>query len=625
LKTSVNQHYKANILIVDDTSSNLRLLSKLLQDEGYAVRCALDGATALTIAEAEWPDLILLDIIMPEMDGYAICQQLKASAKTNHIPVIFLSNLEDIFDKQKAFDIGGVDYIPKSYHSQEIILRIDHQLTIQAAKAEIVRLNAELEDRVKERTNELEVANQKLQQEITQRIQAQDAMIRQALQDTLTGLASRNAFISKIKNAIKQSQNNPNYQYAIFLLECDRFKYIKHNYGYLEANRFLIALGNQITNCFPESLCISRFEGDDFAILVDSFTDLKKIKDLAKNTQKQLQKPFKIQSEEIQVNHCLGVVLGNQEYLEVDHLLHDANLAMQVSKNNNVYQIFETSKHSLFQGYNKKKLDIEAELKRAINNNEFIVYYQPTISLSSGKITELEALIRWNHPQKGIVFPSSFIASAEETGLIIPMGDLVILEACNQIVKLKKEHDLNLKVSIDLTPSQFLQPNLVKKIRQIIDATGISGEKLQLEIPEKAIAQNPQLATKYLTQLKEAKVQVGISDFGSHHCPLTYLSLTCLIGFTLNRVKIDSHLLQDEQPKKPTLNFSTFQSNNISFCEQLISLSRQLGVEVIVKNLRFNKQLKYFKDLQCKWGQGILISKVLDAKALEQLLLWSAF
>lgn len=622
METSANPNCKANILIVDDTSSNLRLLSKLLQDEGYAVRCALDGATAMTIAEAEWPDLILLDIVMPEMDGYEICQKLKASAKTNHIPVIFLSNLEDIFDKQKAFDLGGADYIPKSYHSQEIVLRIDHQLTIQAAKAEIVRLNAELEDRVKERTKELEIANQKLQQEINQRIQVQDAMIRQALQDSLTGLASRNALISKVKNAIKHSQNNPNYQYAIFLLECDRFKYIKHNYGYLEANRFLIALSNQIMSCFPESACISRFEGDDFAILVDSFTEIKTIKDLAKITQQKLQQPFKIQGENIQVNHCIGIVLGNQQYLEVDHLLHDANLAMQVSKNNNVYQIFETSKHSLFQGYNKKKLDIEAELKRAIDNNEFIIHYQPTISFSTGKITELEALIRWNHPQKGIVFPSSFIASAEETGLIVPMGDLVILEACNTIVNLQKEHDLDLRVSIDLTPSQFYQSNLVKKIKQIIDATGIKGENLQLEIPEKTISQNPQLAIKYLNQLKDYKVSVGISDFGSNYCPLTYLSLTYLLGFNLNRAKIDSSLLKDEEPNKTLTNM---QNQDISFCEQLVSLSRQLGIEVIVKNLRFNKQLKYFKSLQCKWGQGIIISKVLDKKALEELLLWSAF
>ena len=127
LETSA-QYQKANILIVDDTSSNLRLLSKLLQDEGYAVRCALDGATALTIAEAQWSDLILLDIVMPEMDGYEICQKLKASETTKQIPVIFLSNLEDIFDKQKAFAAGGVDYIPKTLDRQEIVLRIDNQL-----------------------------------------------------------------------------------------------------------------------------------------------------------------------------------------------------------------------------------------------------------------------------------------------------------------------------------------------------------------------------------------------------------------------------------------------------------------------------------------------------------------
>ncbi|WP_186376189.1 two-component system response regulator [Hyella patelloides] len=622
METSANQYHKANILIVDDTSSNLRLLSKLLQDEGYAVRCALDGATALTIAEAEWPDIILLDIVMPEMDGYEICQQLKISEKTQQIPVIFFSNLEDVFDKQKAFDVGGVDYIPKSFNSLEVIIRIEHQLTIQSAKAEIIRLNTELEDRVKERTQELEVTNQKLQQEINQRQQVQDAMIRQALQDSLTGLANRNAFISKVKKAIKQKQSNNNYQYAIFLLECDRFKYVKHNYGYIEANRFLIALSNQITTCFSESACISRFEGDDFAILVDSFTELKIIKDLAKNVQEKLQQPFNIQEEKMKVSNCLGVALGNQQYLEVDHLLHDANLAMQVSKNQTIYQIFDTKKHSLFKGYNKKKLDIEAELKRAIDNNEFIVHYQPIISLATGKITELEAFIRWNHPQKGMVFPSSFIASAEETGLIIPMGDLVILEACKTIVKLQKEHDLNLKVSIDLSPAQFHQPNLVKKIKQIIDATGIKGEDLQLEMPEKAIYQNPELTIKYLNELKESRVGVGISDFGYGHSPLTYLALTYLISFSVSRVKIDSNLLQQDTQEKSDYNF---QEHDIYFCEQLISLSRQINVPVIVKNLRFNKQLKYFKDLQCKFGQGILISKVLDPKALEELLLWSTF
>ena len=618
------QYQKANILIVDDTSSNLRLLSKLLQDEGYAVRCALDGATALTIAEAQWSDIILLDIMMPDMDGYEVCQKLKASETTKQIPVIFLSNLEDIFDKQKAFAAGGVDYISKTLNTQEIVLRIDNQLSIQATKAEIVRLNTELEDRVKERTRELEISNQKLQQEIDRRQKVQDAMLRQALQDPLTGLVSRNALISKVKNAIEKKQNEPQYQYAIFLLECDRFKYIKHNYGYIEANRFLIALSHQITACFSESACISRFEGDDFAILVDAFNDLKTIKSLAREIQLQLQQPFKIQQEEITVNNCLGIVLGNAQYTEVDRLLHDANLAMQVSKNQGIYQIFEAKKHSLFKGYNKKKLDIEAELKRAIDNHEFIAHYQPIILLSSGKITELEAFVRWNHPQQGIIYPTSFITLAEETGLIIPIEDLVLLEACKNVVKLQKENDLNLKISFELSPSQFHQPKLAKKIGQIIDATGLKGENLKLEISEKTIYNNPQLAAKNLNELKEIGVSIGINDFGNNHEPLTYLALTYLISFPINRVKIDSNLL----PKDPRIEnqfLANARRKDISFCEQLISLSRQIDVPVLVKNLRFNKQLKYFQDLKCKWGQGILISKVIDSKAIEELLLWSIF
>ena len=621
MEISAERYNKGNILIVDDTSSNLRLLSKLLQEEGYSVRCALDGATALTIAEAGWASLILLDIIMPEMDGYEICQRLKAEEKTRHIPVIFFSNLEDVIDKQKAFDVGGVDYIPKSFNSLEIVIRIENQLTLQAAKSEILRLNTELEDRVQKRTQELEIANQKLQQEINQRQKAQDAMLRQALQDSLTGLANRNAFISRVKKAIKQKQSDPNYNYAIFLLECDRFKYIKHNYGYIEANQFLIALSTRIIGCFPHSACISRFEGDDFAILIDSFADIKVIKNLATKTQQELKPSFVIQKENIQVNNCLGVVIGTQHYDKADHLLHDANLAMQVSKNKSIYQIFESQKHSLFKGYDKKKLDVEVELKRAIEKGEFIVHYQPIIALPSGKITELEALVRWNHPQKGLIYPSSFLTSAEETGLILPLGDLIILKACEDIFKLQKEHNLQLKVNVDLSASQFQQPHLAQKIAQIIDATGIKGENIQLEITESTIYENPQLAIKQLNKLKELNINTGISNFGNNHSPLTYLALTYLIGFPISRVAIDSNLLEAQTISSQ----SSSPHKNVSFCEQLTSLAHQIDVPVIVKNLRLNKQLKYFIDLKCRWGQGILISKASDIKSIGELLLWGCF
>ena len=618
-----SQNPKANILIVDDTSSNLRVLSKLLQDEGYSVRSALDGATAITIAEGQWPDLILLDIVMPEIDGYEVCKLLKASQKTCDIPVIFSSNLEDIFDKKKAFEVGGVDYVPKSYQSEEVLIRIKNQLIIQSTKAEISRLNAELENRVKKRTEELEVANKKLQEEIIQRRQAEDKMIRKALQDPLTGLINRSSFFGKLTQAIQQLKKQPTAKFAVFLIDCECFKQIKNNHGIFEANQLLIAIANRLISCFPRSSYIGRFEADEFAILLHGIEELEYVINIAEKIQKTLALPFELKNTNTYVNNSIGIVLLNDQYQQIEPILKDANIALQESKAKNIYQVF----HPEMALTSSKRVDKttsqdESYLKQAIANQEFVVYYQPVISLTTGKILELEALVRWNHPVYGLINASEFISLAETTGLIIELGYLVILEVCHHIIAWQQEHELNIKVNVNLSEQQFNQSDLIKKIDQILDATGIQGKYLKFEIPEKAIADDPQLAFKTLEKLQFRQIETLIDNFGNGYCHLNHIALTYLMNFPIKQVKISTNL-SNKFNDKPQQKKLSLEQNLHDMFELLINLSNQMNLKITVKDIESNKQLKYIKYLDCDYGQGNIISQPLKKESLEELLLWT--
>ena len=378
------ENSQGNILIVDDTPDNLDLLAAILKKRGYQSLCVDNGAAAIEAAQSGWVELILLDIQMPEMDGYEVCERLKADDKTREIPVVFISALNEFADKKKAFKAGGVDYINKPFEIKEVVVRVANQMAIARSKNRIVELNNQLEQKVAARTAELENSNQQLKDEVNRRQQAQDRLLKMALNDPITGYANRNSFISRLKQALSDTEKKPGYFFCVILLECDRFRNIKRTLSHIETNQLLTAIAHTIHSCLPETALLSRLEGEEFSIFIDRLQDVNDAIAIVKSIQEKFHQPLIIKRNKILVNINAGIVIGNQDYRDMDRLFNDADIAMQQAKEQ------EGDRILVFQPemYIQLQQDVESakhemELKQAIRSQEFVNHYLPVVSLKN--------------------------------------------------------------------------------------------------------------------------------------------------------------------------------------------------------------------------------------------------
>ncbi|MGL4884093.1 MAG: diguanylate cyclase domain-containing protein, partial [Waterburya sp.] len=471
MNTSQTKDLQANILIVDDTPDNLELLAAILQKRGYQTCCVNNGSEAIEIARSGWADLILLDIQMPDIDGYQVCEQLKAESQTREIPVIFISALDAFADKQKAFKVGGVDYISKPFEIKEVVVRVTNQIAIQSGKKEIIELNNQLEQKVKERTTELEQSNQQLQAEINRRQQAQDRLLQMALNDPVTGFANRNSFISRLKQALRVTEQQPDYFFAVILLECDRFKNIKRTISHVDSNQLLMAIAQTLHSCIPESALLSRLEGEEFAIFLDHINDVHEAIAIVEKIQDKLTRPFVIKHQKILININIGIAIGNKDYQDTDRLFNDADIAMQKAQEigGDRYQVFKPEMYIQLQ-QDMELAKQEIALKQAIKNQEFVNYYLPIISLKIQQLVELETLVRWHHPEQGVILPQDFIDIAEKMGLMNAIGNLVLRQACHDIKYWQHNYQdqKNLGICINLSAKQLFHPSLITKVDMIL-------------------------------------------------------------------------------------------------------------------------------------------------------------
>lgn len=622
-----------NILVVDDTPDNLRLLSTLLTRQGYEVGKALNGQMALTAAKTARPDLILLDISMPEMNGYEVCERLKADDETKEIPVIFISALDAVWDKVKAFTVGGVDYISKPFQGKEVLARVENQLTIarlrlslqeqnlclqreisvseaavrhrQQAETEVRQLNAQLEQRVLQRTTQLLAANQKLEKEIVERKKAQEQLMHMALHDALTSLPNRTFFINRLRVALKCAKQQPDYKFAVLFLDCDRFKVVNDSLGHLAGDQLLIEVAQRLKSCLNPTYTLARLGGDEFTILLEDIADLSTCTTTVEQLQQALTLPFYLGKQQVFINASIGIVLGTADYEQPEHLLRDADTAMYRAKElgKGRYQVFDTGMHDRALA----RLVLETDLRRAIERQEFVVYYQPLVSLTTGRIAGFEALLRWRHPERGFVSPLEFIPIAEETRLIEPLGAWVLQEACRQMHSWQHQFtaQLPLAISVNLSVKQFWQPNLLEQIDKILAQTQLYSHTLKLEITESALLENDESALGILQQLKSRQIQLLLDDFGTGYSSLSYLH-----RFPVDALKIDQSFV----------NRLSETGENVEIVQAIVTLARSLGMSAIAEGVETEHQLAQLRAMNCDFGQGYFFSKPLDSESAGAML-----
>ena len=517
--------------------------------------------------------------------------------------VIFRSfNAVGLYGLLVAIPIISIIYF--TYHKYLEDIRLT---AAQAEKAE--RERAELE---RERAEQAERHVEELSRYIAEQDRISKALEenkehfrRAAFHDALTGLPNRPLLIDHLKLAIERSKINHDHLFAVLFLDLDRFKNINDSLGHNTGDQLLVAIAARIGECLRPSDTIARLGGDEFAILLDGLEDWSIATTVADRVQNELLKPFSLNGHEVYTTASIGIRLSMDGREDAETMLRDADTAMYRAKDNGKarHELFHSTMHTRAVAL----LQLETDLRRAIEREEFCVHYQPIISLETQAIVGFEALARWNHPERGLVPPDEFIPIAEETGLITEIGALVLRQACTQMrewqLALGRE---TLTMSVNLSGKQLTQTDLIQEVQDTLAQTGLNPTCLRLEITESVVMENAELATNTLLQLRKLGVQLSIDDFGTGYSSLSYLH-----RFPVNTLKIDRSFI-GRMAKG---------DENSEIVRTICTLANNLGMEVVAEGVETHEQLELLRSLKCEYGQGYLFSRPVDAGKATALIL----
>jgi len=555
--------HQAHVLIVDDDRSTRTTLRHTLQRDGFRVDEAADGAAALAMLLRCQPDVILMDAVMPVMDGFTACARLQELPGGASIPVLMITALQDNTSVERAFAAGASDYIPKPIHYAVLSQRVRRIIEANRAEKKIRQL---------------------------------------AYNDVLTGLPNRTLFFELLGEGIEHAAR-ANSELAVLFMDLDRFKYVNDNLGHGVGDRLLLGVAQRVRATVRGVDAVARLGGDEFTVVLTDLDGPDRAATAAHDICRALAAPFQIDGHDIFVTSSVGIAMYPRDGLDVATLVKHADSAMyRAKRTNSGYKFYEASME-MTTGEHVRR---ESDLRRALDQDQLEVFYQPQVAFGDDRIVAMEALVRWRHPTRGLVPPAEFIPLAEETGLITRLGDWVLRAACTQLQAWIDQGLPPLRVAVNLSVRQLLQTDYAATVRGVLAETGLPPHLLELEITESTLMENAQDTLAALHTLRELGVRLSIDDFGTGYSSLSYLK-----RFPVDIIKIDRSFVRDIPQD----------ADDAAIVTAILALAHSLRLEVVAEGVETAAQRRFLHALDCDLLQGYLVSPPVPAAQFAQLVL----
>ncbi len=572
------EEQKARVLIIDDEEQIRNLLVTVLGDI-YLCRAAGSAEEALTALAGDKFDLVISDIDMGGMSGLELVPRVYSMSPDT--VVVMISGNQDIETAIEAMRVGAFDYVTKPLDLRHVEAAVERAVEHCQLLKEKRRYKEERESLIEERAAQVD---------------------RLAYYDTVTDLPNRTLFEDRLKQAVAVARST-NRILGILFISIDQFKKVNDTLGHGRGDGLLREFAERLRSCISETDTVARFGNDEFALLETRIEDTNDVVETIGSLSQVLKFSFDLAGHEVFATASVGVSLFPLDGQDSQTLLKNAGAALYKAKTSggDNYQFYTADMHAMA----SKRLALETSLRRAIQNEEFLIHYQPRVSVDSFEITGVEALVRWQHPELGLISPSEFIPLAEDTGLIVPIGEWVLRNACLQNKEWQDQGFAPIHMAVNISARQFHEQDVTEMIIRVLDETGLPPECLELELTESSIMKNADFAAEVLNRLKSMGIGISIDDFGTG-----YSSLASLKRLPIDALKIDQSFVRD----------ATSDPDDAALVMAIVTLAHNLRLKVIAEGVETEEQLRFLQLLRCDEIQGYFFCKPLPAKSLVPLL-----
>lgn len=596
------------ILIVDDKEENLYYLQALLIGNGYETEYAYHGAEALIKARLSPPDVVISDLLMPVMDGYTLLRHWKVDATLKRIPfIVYTATYTEPEDQQLAWSLGADAFILKPAEPEDFISKLQ-ELQNKVATGVATNTAASTEDnllklysetlirKLEEKSLQLEQANRELQLDIARRKEAEDKIEHLAFYDPLTGLPNRRLMQDRLQHSFAAASRHHLYG-ALLFIDLDHFKNLNDSKGHNFGDDLLKIVAERLQACVREGDTVARLGGDEFVVILENLSESDQLaaalaESVGDKILAAIDRPYILQGEDYHCTASIGASLFQKQQATVEELIRRADTAMYEAKasGRNTLRFYDPAMQAVLEA----RLQLENDLRRALVEKQFTLYFQPQVN-EYDEVYGAEALIRWNSPQNGLVLPLQFIPLAEETGLIVPIGNWVLQSACDQLLDWRKDpRTARLQLAVNVSVKQFQQQDFIEQVLQILIDKKVDPTRLKLELTESLVLDDIEAAITKMNVLKKAGLSFSLDDFGTG-----YSSLARLAELPLSQLKIDQSFVRNAT------------NNRISavIVQTVIGMANNLDMEAIAEGVETEDQHCFLKQQGCKLFQGYLFGK----------------